>query len=196
MSPRRTGDGGTRTRPGPKATADLRFRTAAALAHVEDPIEEDLSAAARWHGSLFVACDETASVERLTDAGDHWGAHRHVALGALVDLPEGPAGEMDVEGLDCDDGWLRVVGSHATKRARPKAADPQAALAERTPGSRSGAAGSSTGCAATRCSTPSSTCPPRRTASTSRGSRRAGSGSGSACAARCCAAGRSCSNWS
>lgn len=116
--------------PEPKAKVLLRFQNAAALAHVEDPVEEDLSAAARWEECLFLSCDETAGVERLTEAGDCWGNHKHIALGGLVDLPGGPDGEMDVEGLDCDDGWLWVVGSHALRRAKPKADAPDEALRE------------------------------------------------------------------
>lgn len=114
----------------PKAKLLLRFQDKAALRHVEDPIEKDLSAAARWEECLFVSCDETAGVERLTAAEGCWGDHRHFALGELVDLPAGPDGEMDIEGLACDDGWLWVVGSHALKRDKPKAGDPEKALRE------------------------------------------------------------------
>ena len=103
----------------PKARLELRFADHAVLAHLEDPIEEDLSAAACSDGSLFPSCDEAAGVERLTEAGEHWGNHRHVSLAELVDLPGGPKGEMDIEGLACDDGWLWVVGSHALKRKKP-----------------------------------------------------------------------------
>lgn len=122
--------GGTGTRPEPKSKLLLRFQNQAALRHVEDPVEQDLSAAARWEECLFVSCDETAGVERLTAADGCWGDHRHFALGELVDLPAGPDGEMDIEGLSCDDGWLWVVGSHALKRDKPKAEDPAEGLRE------------------------------------------------------------------
>ena len=114
----------------PAAKVTLRFRDARALDHVDDPIEQDLSAATRAGESLFLSCDETAGVERLSPAGDHWGNHLHFSLAELVTLPAGPAGEMDIEGLDHDDGWLWVVGSHSLKRKKPDAAeDPLAEMA-------------------------------------------------------------------
>src|SRR5688500_7726864 len=95
--------------PEPSARLELRFTDQAALAHLEDPIERDLSAAARCDGHLFLSCDEAAGVERLTEDGGHWARHRHFSFADLLDLPGGPEGEMDIEGLDCADGWLWVV---------------------------------------------------------------------------------------
>jgi len=112
----------------PKSRLQLRFKHHSVVEHVNDPIEHDLSAAAFCEDSLFLSGDETAGVDRLTEAGDHWGNHEHFPLGKLIDLPEGPEGEM--EGLACDDGWLWVAGSHALKRKKPDpdARDPVAAL--------------------------------------------------------------------
>jgi len=91
------------------------------LRHVEDPLHKDLSAVARLGDSLFLACDETASVERLRRMKDgSFGEHRHFALDGLVDLPAGADGEMDIEGLCATDGFLWIVGSHALKRSKPK----------------------------------------------------------------------------
>jgi hypothetical protein len=41
-------------------------------------------------------------------------------LDALVDLPAGGDGEMDIEGLCAADGFLWIVGSHSRKRSRPE----------------------------------------------------------------------------
>jgi hypothetical protein len=91
------------------------------LRHVEDPLHKDLSAVARVGRSLFLACDETASVERLAAQDDgSFGSHAHFLLAGLVDLPGGEDGEMDIEGLCADDGYLWIVGSHSLKRAKPK----------------------------------------------------------------------------
>ncbi len=99
----------------------LTFKDEASFARVSDPIHEDLSAAARAGDCLFLSCDETAGVERLTPLPDGgWGNHVHFNLGHLFDLPDGPTGEMDIEGLAVDDGWLWIVGSHSLKRDRPK----------------------------------------------------------------------------
>ncbi|WP_319637542.1 DUF3616 domain-containing protein [Roseitranquillus sediminis] len=59
-------------------------------------------------------------MDRLTREANNrnWGNHVHFALGELVDLPAGPGGEMDIEGLDARDGWLWVVGSHSLKRGK------------------------------------------------------------------------------
>jgi Protein of unknown function (DUF3616). len=120
----------------PKATLSLRFLQPGLLRHVDDPIESDLSAATRCGDSLFLSCDETAGIDRLRPVGGssdrHLGDHRHFALGDLVDLPGGPGGEMDIEGLACDGSWLWVVGSHSLKRKKPDVDDdtPEEALAK------------------------------------------------------------------
>jgi hypothetical protein len=87
-------------------------------------LHRDLSAVAREGDTLFVACDEGAGLERLLRDGDGWGRHRRVLLSDLVDLPGGPDGEMDVEGLAIDEGWLWVVGSQSLKRDKVKDAGP------------------------------------------------------------------------
>ncbi|WP_262299901.1 DUF3616 domain-containing protein [Microvirga sesbaniae] len=100
---------------------DLAFSDWRPLRHLKDPLYKDLSAVARVGDSLFLACDETASVERLRRIGDdRFGDHRHFALDEFVDLPAGADGEMDIEGLCAVDGFLWIVGSHALKRSRPK----------------------------------------------------------------------------
>ena len=68
----------------------LTFTDWRPLRHVEDPLHKDLSAVARIGDSLFLACDETASLERLRRLDDgSFGDHQHFALDALVDLPAG-----------------------------------------------------------------------------------------------------------
>jgi hypothetical protein len=102
----------------------LAFADWRPLRHVEDPLHKDLSAVARVGQSLFLACDETASVERLQRLGDgSFGAHRHIPLDAFVDLPAGADGEMDIEGLCAEGGYLWIVGSHSLKRSKPKGKD-------------------------------------------------------------------------
>ena len=95
------------------------------------PLHRDLSALAREADTMFLACDEGAAIERLLRDGDGWGQHRRVRIADLVDLPGGPEGEMDVEGLSIEDGWLWVVGSQAITRDKVKDGDSGAAsLAE------------------------------------------------------------------
>lgn len=117
---------------GPVGTVTLKFQDQRMMRHVDDPVHKDLSAAARIGDTLFVCCDETAGVDRLTwqddPAGGHWGNHEHISLGEMIELPGGPGGEMDIEGLAADDGWLWIVASHSLKRGKPDGDDPGADL--------------------------------------------------------------------
>jgi len=102
----------------------LTFSDWRPLRHVDDPLHKDLSAVTRIGECLFLACDETASVERLQRLDDGcFGEHRHFALSDLVDLPAGPDGEMDIEGLCAANGFLWIVGSHSLKRCKPRKDD-------------------------------------------------------------------------
>jgi hypothetical protein len=68
--------------------------------------------------TLFLACDEGAILERLLLDGQGFGSHRRIRLGELIDLPGGPDGEMDIEGLSIEDDWLWVLGSQSLKRKK------------------------------------------------------------------------------
>lgn len=118
----------------PESTVDLHLQDETALELVDDPLREDLSALAVVGRTLFTACDETATVERLVqDARGDYGDHHSIPMGQFFDLPDGPDGEMDIEGLDVDDGWLWVAGSHSLKRDKPHEDDDhEQALAELT----------------------------------------------------------------
>lgn len=85
------------------------------------PIRANLSVAERVGRTLFVASDEGASIERLVCRDDgSYGEHRSFRLADLFDLPAGAEGEVDIEGLSADDGWLWVTGSHSLARRKPK----------------------------------------------------------------------------
>jgi len=105
----------------PVDQVDLVFSDWRPIRHIDDPLSKDLSAVALVGRCLFVACDETASVERLVEntAGD-FDAHTSIRLGDFFDLPDGHSGEMDIEGLAAADGYLWIVGSHALKRKKAK----------------------------------------------------------------------------
>lgn len=104
----------------PESSVELRFTHEEDLGLVEDPLREDASALAVVGRTLFTACDETATVEMLVEDDDgNYGDHRNLAMGDVFDLPDGDDGEMDIEGLAVDDGWLWVVGSHSLKRDKP-----------------------------------------------------------------------------
>ena len=87
-------------------------------------IRESLSAVATsGEATLFVACDESQRIERLTRAGaGRYAGHEVFDLAALLDgLPlTDEEEEVDVEGLWVDAGHLWVVGSHSAKRKAAK----------------------------------------------------------------------------
>lgn len=73
---------------------------------------------------LWLAGDETATVERLTldDAAEpkSGAEQRSFALHDLVDLPGPPEDEADLEGIARAGGWLWVTGSHSLVRKQVK----------------------------------------------------------------------------
>ncbi|MHA6288604.1 DUF3616 domain-containing protein [Maricaulis sp. CAU 1757] len=104
----------------PTRQCRLVFQHRQSLAHVEDPMQRGISAVASCGRTLFTACDETATVEVLYQQEDgSWGDHSHIVLSDFFRLPDGPDGEMDIEGLSARDGWLWITGSHSLKRNTP-----------------------------------------------------------------------------
>ncbi|MEU5882912.1 DUF3616 domain-containing protein [Spirillospora sp. NPDC047279] len=101
---------------------ELRFGHAS----VEAETHTNLSAVRQDGSCLWVAGDETATIERLTAATDAAGrvtayeGHRTVSLADLVTLPAGPDEEADIEGLARANGWLWAIGSHSLKRKKIK----------------------------------------------------------------------------
>jgi Protein of unknown function (DUF3616) len=94
-------------------------------------LRDGLSAIVRQGEHLWVANDETTSLERLTLEGDHARAHCTFDLTNLLGLPG--EGEIDIEGLDVEGDTLWLIGSHSSVRKRVKGntspAEAQRALA-------------------------------------------------------------------
>jgi hypothetical protein len=88
----------------------------------EDVLRGQLSAAVYTGGHLWLASDESNSVERLTETRKgEFGEHRMFCLTDFLELPGGPKEEIDIEGMSYDDDYLWLVGSHSLKRRKPKA---------------------------------------------------------------------------
>jgi hypothetical protein len=87
-----------------------------------DKLTDSLSAAVFVDDDLWVASDETTSVERLsTDDGLTFQHHKSFPLNAFIDLPAQGTEfdqEIDIEGIDSHDAHLWLVGSHSLKRKR------------------------------------------------------------------------------
>ncbi|MEV0588726.1 DUF3616 domain-containing protein [Nonomuraea sp. NPDC050310] len=90
----------------------------------ESRTHTNLSAILVDETGLWVAGDETATVEHLTWTGTLFDRQRGFRLADYVDLPAGPEDEADIEGLARQDGHLWAVGSHSLKRRRVKTKNP------------------------------------------------------------------------
>lgn len=106
----------------------LRFGSGA----VESATHTNLSAVRTDGDYLWVAGDETATVERfrLVDAG-RYAEHVTFDLADVIELPGGPVDEVDVEGLARHGPFLWAVGSHSSKRKKIKAHHSDAKAADR-----------------------------------------------------------------
>lgn len=96
-------------------------------------LSNGLSVVVQIGDTLWVANDETISLERLTltKAGStgeyvYGGEHTQFSLNDYLHLPVPPTAapealvEADLEGLAYEDGYLWLVGSHSLKRKKPK----------------------------------------------------------------------------
>ncbi|MBK0404341.1 DUF3616 domain-containing protein [Adhaeribacter sp. BT258] len=98
-----------------------KYSINAAGKHVRD----GLSTAIILEDSLWIACDERSSLERLTKTDKQtFGKHQSFDLKKYLELPGGADCEIDVEGLGFDDHYLWLVGSHSLARKKPKKSDP------------------------------------------------------------------------
>ncbi len=87
-------------------------------------IRTSLSAVRHIGPHLWLGCDETATLERLTYHGDRADQHQHFQLADFLDLPRPEDEEVDVEGIAYTDYYLWFVGSHSLKRKSYKADRP------------------------------------------------------------------------
>jgi hypothetical protein len=95
-----------------------------------DDLKEDLigdlsAATLAADGSLWLGSDELLGVERLLlQESCVFGDHQHFSLQEIFEFPDSDD-EIDIEGLDYSDGYLWVIGSHSTKRKKPKQKSPE-----------------------------------------------------------------------
>ncbi|MFB2879206.1 DUF3616 domain-containing protein [Floridanema aerugineum] len=83
---------------------------------------EDLSAMTMTPGEvLWLGCDETTSIERLTKTDDKtFAGHEIFNVADFIDLPSDADQEIDIEGMDYANNYIWLVGSHSLKRSKPK----------------------------------------------------------------------------
>ena len=84
-------------------------------------IRDNLSAIVLAGKHVWLGGDEGTHLHRMTrDAGGDFSDHKRFDLLSLLDLPDqGPKpSEIDIEGLDVDEGYVWLVGSHSRKRKK------------------------------------------------------------------------------
>lgn len=101
-------------------TVEQQVRLQFSTASREHATHTNLSAVRSDGPVLWVAGDETATVERLTAQDGGWGSQQSFRLADLVRLPGAAEEEADVEGLARDGHFLWAVGSHSLRRKRIK----------------------------------------------------------------------------
>jgi hypothetical protein len=106
------------------ATALLEFAPDAGSPLSTKALRKGLSAVVQVGNTLWLANDETAALERLEGEDDRTRFRRHSSF-PLADLLALPASgearsEADLEGLDCRDSYLWLVGSHSLRRPSPE----------------------------------------------------------------------------
>jgi hypothetical protein len=105
-------------------SVERTVRLAFSAASREAQTHTNLSAVRSDGPVLWVAGDETATIERLVadDPADprEYGAETTFRLADLVDLPGDDGEEADIEGLARSGPFLWAVGSHSLRRRRIK----------------------------------------------------------------------------
>lgn len=114
----------------PLHTLELAFRPRHDEMGGGKELRDGLSVVLQVDNTVWVANDESASLERLmlgegrtTGKWREAGQHRQFALADYLRLPApgkgADVGEVDIEGLAHDKGYLWLVGSHSLKREKP-----------------------------------------------------------------------------
>jgi hypothetical protein len=83
-------------------------------------IRESLSAVVQTGPHLWLGCDETATLERVTRLEDGgYGDHRTYRIADVLDLPGGGAQASPSTSTSPSPPYLWLVGSHGRKRGKP-----------------------------------------------------------------------------
>lgn len=81
----------------------------------------DLSAIAQHGRDLWLASDETTTLERVSPRGANtFGDYTSFSLSKYLTLPASEEEEIDAEGMAVEKHYLWVAGSHSLKRQKPE----------------------------------------------------------------------------
>jgi hypothetical protein len=110
---RRSKEGDVIATPQPTLTLDKN------LPNLKD-IRDNFSAIVVTGNFLWLGGDEGTQIDRMTlDGAGNYAEHKRFELAKLLpDLPLDKGKEIDIEGLDEDQGYLWLIGSHSKKRKK------------------------------------------------------------------------------
>jgi hypothetical protein len=87
------------------------------------PVRDGLSSIVKVGNYLWLACDEGVSLERLKETGGNYKEHTLFKLSDYIDLSAEEVSEIDIEGIDFENHYLWITGSHGLKRKKPSEDD-------------------------------------------------------------------------
>ncbi|HBE20303.1 MAG TPA: DUF3616 domain-containing protein [Cyanobacteria bacterium UBA11149] len=91
----------------------------------DDLIDEISAATFTPDGSLWLGSDEALTIERLSPIEPGiFGKHESFFLGDFIELFNNED-EIDIEGISYANNYLWIIGSHSTKRGRPRGKNTQ-----------------------------------------------------------------------
>lgn len=100
----------------------LHFQPGTAGHGDKKPIREGLSSVVKVGNYIWLACDEGLSLERLKKGPDGYQEHTIFNLIDCLSLDNKDA-EIDIEGIDFENHYLWLTGSHGLKRKQPDRED-------------------------------------------------------------------------
>jgi hypothetical protein len=102
-----------------KTEVTLHFEQPSAESGTKKPVRNGLSSLVKVGDYLFLAGDEGASLERLRKTDDGYGEHHCFHLADYIPLAGDGPSEIDIEGIDFENHYMWITGSHGLKRKKP-----------------------------------------------------------------------------
>lgn len=84
------------------------------------PVRDGLSSVVKVSDCLWLACDEGIRLERLRKTDGGYAEHVSFDLNDYLTLPADETCEVDIEGIDFENHYIWITGSHSLKRKKPK----------------------------------------------------------------------------
>jgi hypothetical protein len=101
----------------------LKFETLSKEHGDKKPVRDGLSSVVKVGDYIWLACDEGISLERLKKTKDGYNEHTMFKLSDYISLSEEELSEIDIEGIDFENNYLWITGSHGLKRKKPSEED-------------------------------------------------------------------------